>query len=325
MCVYSNHLQAIKQVQELRVKKASALQLGESDLHITLSTAGGGPLSSMGSSAAAASAGSAGSAVPAIGKEFGGETKDTQALLIEEQMEKYIADQLAARRALRQPQKESTHAAAASAASIAEGTAAKPALNLSEDQLFITPAHLQLQAPSTSEAEESGERWLTGLSEQSLSMKDKMKNIERTERARVEFMAKESARKSAEAGLILPANYNSNFKLHKKEWDGRRRDEVRSFIDLQNRSQAVAQGLPIPAPVSRERTTNLVHQSNALPGFLAGGVEEHREELRRMAYQSGGARGPASANAPPGVRGSGMASASDERVVDRFIKKFKYK
>ena len=66
-------------------------------------------------------------------------------------------------------------------------------LNLSEDQLFVTPAHLKIR-PSVQEEgeEESGERWLTGIAECSVSIKDKMSNIEKTEQAKAKLMAEMS-------------------------------------------------------------------------------------------------------------------------------------
>jgi hypothetical protein len=106
------------------------------------------------------------------------------------------------------------------------------------------------------------------------------------------------------AGGLLPANYNANFKLHKKEWDQQRREETRQFLESQNRAAALAAGLPAPAPTaSFKRETAPGKQ---IPGFLAGPEEQRREWVQR------------------GDRdGFTQAAATDDRTVDRFVKRFK--
>ena len=261
-------------------------------------------------------------AAPSLGQEFGTTSateggKDVQTTLIEQQMEKYIAEQLEARRALRKPQKsEVDHNDTAATSS---SSSSSSILNLSDAQLFVTPAHLALPK-SNEEIEESGERWLTGISEQPLSIRDKMENIQQTERAKQAFLAAENARRLAAAqSLVLPANFNANFKLHKKEWDGKRREEFKAFHEAQMRQQALANGLPVPMPSSaagnRTGTASLIEEVNALPGFLAGGG---RDQPRYAQPNVGGNRGG-------GGRGDGVPAATDDRVVDRFIKRFKYK
>ena len=152
-------LQTIRLMQKLRSKTATVLSLGEADLHL--------PEAAAASAAewASASSAAAGGGASLLGKEFGAEGKDAQAALIDQQMEKYIAEQMAARRALRQPQKKEQ-----------EGSGPAP-VNLSEDQLFVTPEHLKIQSSQPLEVEEeSGERWLTGIAEYSLSIQSAATN-----------------------------------------------------------------------------------------------------------------------------------------------------
>ena len=123
------------------------------------------------------------------------------------------------------------------------------------------------------------------------------------ERAKAELAAREMVRRSLEsASLVLPANYNANFRLHKREWDVRRRDAARWAIDAQNRAAAMAQGIPLPPP-STTRPEPVHAQVNALPGFLA-------------------ARPTAEQRREPRVK-EGMMQATDDRYVDRFIKRRK--
>jgi len=312
-------LEAIRLLQKLRTKSSSVLTLGEGALHLPDAQMMAASAAAASSAAAAASSSSA-AAAPVLGKEFGAEGKDAQTALIEEQMEKYIQEQMEKRRAMRQPQQKKQEEQQASSSSSA------PALN--ESSLFETPAHLQI-APTQSreEAEESGERWLTGIAECQLAIKDKMKNIERTEAAKARLMAEQAARRST--GGVLPANFNANFRLHKKEWDSRRREEFRVWADAQNRAQALAQGLPPPPPSMPHRRDEIEADPysraavNKLPGFLAGGEHEHGHGQRRD-YVPRAPPADGSRRINP-QRAAGVPMASDDRIVDRFIKRFKYK
>jgi hypothetical protein len=174
----STTLQNIKLLQKLRGKGATAISLGEADLLKAVE---------MERDAAAAAPASA---VPVSGAvEFGAEGKDVQAALIDEQMEKYIQEQLASRRALRAPTSSKTSEDAPLG-----GKRPNSFANLSEDQLFVTPEHLKIVDNRTQEEiEETGERWLTGLAEVPLSIKDKMANIEKTEAARAKHLAQIAA------------------------------------------------------------------------------------------------------------------------------------
>lgn len=304
-------LQTIKLMQKLRSKSNAALALGEGALHLP-------DVASHSASASAAAAAASSSVTPAApGKEFGAEGRDAQAVLIENQMEKYIAEKMAANRAARMPQQ----AAAAKAASAAAASAA-PAVNLSEDQLFVTPAHLRI-APTALDLpeEESGERWLTGIAECSVSIRDKMRNIEQTEAAKQKLIAAAAAAARKDPSMLLPANYNSNFRLHKKTWDTARREEFRAFDDATNRAQALAAGLPAPPPTKpwAQDVPLPLTDTRALPGFLAGPGDDAgpRRDVRALI---GGDKERA-----PGQRGSAVPNASDDRAVDRFIKRFKYK
>jgi hypothetical protein len=339
-------LQTIRLMQKLRSKGANVLSLGEGTLALAAEAAAASDAAASSSSAAASVAPDLTAAAPSIiGKEFGmaasaaggaaGGDKDAQAVLIDQQMEQYIAEQMAARRALRAPQKpaQSPEAAAAAAAS----ASAKPSVNLSEDQLFDLPVSLAVSSASSgfslvAESEESGERWLTGIAEVPLSIRDKMRHIERTEEAKAAMMrdAAAAAAKRADLGqeaMILPANYNSNFRLHKKEWDGRRREEFRAFNDAQNRAQALAAGLPLPLPSAQRdfgggggggAAIPAASDPRALPGFLAV-----TEAPRGPYIPRGGGAGQGQPG-QPGFR-PGVPNATDDRVVDRFIKRFKYK
>ena len=296
------HLHAIKAIQDLRSKKSGALTLGETGLHL--------PDREM-SQAAAATANAGESmtlaAAPSLGKEFGAQgldSKDAQQMLIHEQMEKYIAQQLEARRALRQPQ--------------APPASAAPAAHLSDASLFVTPSHLALST-SSFDAAEAGERWLTGISEVPLSVQDRMKNIEATEKAKRRLAEVEQARLAKQTSLILPANYNSNFKLHKKEWEAARVEEWKQFNDAQERSQAAAHGIPLPAPSSTgPRPPSLLSQVSALPAYLAGGDSERREQNAERRKMVGGG----------GTQQGGQqhqAVGTDDKIVGRFLKKMKNK
>jgi len=312
-------LQTIRLMQKLRSKGATVLALGEGTLALAAEAAAA---ESASAAAAGAHAAAAAAAEPPIGKEFGAsaEGKDAQSALIDEQMEKYIAEQMAARRALRAPQKP--------AASSSSSAAAAPAVNLSDEQLFdLAPVQLAVSSSSSfaalADAEESGERWLTGIAEVGLSVKDKMRNIEKTEEAKARMLREMDEKRRAarnQEAMILPANYNSNFKLHKKEWDGRRREEFRAFNDAQNRAAALAAGLPVPAPSAlsaRDAAAAALPAASdpkALPGFLAVTEETRGPFVPR----------PQGVPGQPGYK-PGVPNATDDRVVDRFIKRFKYK
>jgi len=125
------------------------------------------------------------------------------------QMDKYIAAQLAARRAggkkeeVKQPSQYETE----------------------EQQLYKTPDILKNAKPDE-EIGEAGDRWLTGIAEVPLPIADKLKTIEETEKAKEKLFASKAA--AGGPTLTIPANYNSNFSQHQKEFAEKRKEQFRA-------------------------------------------------------------------------------------------------
>jgi len=138
--------------------------------------------------------------------------------------------------------------------------------NIREEDLYKMKSHQPPVAKTAQneEEQESGERWLTGITEVALPIQYKLKNIEETEIAKRELLTKQ-ANKTGHASL--PSNYSVNFKQHKKEFDQNKRSFVPKTMDNN---------------------------------------EERKPRKNKNADDN-------------------IAHASDDRVVDRFIKRFKWK
>jgi len=149
---------------------------------------------------------------------------------------------------------------------------------------------------------------LAGIAEVQLPISYKLKNIEETELAKQELFSKKGKRKEKEGPL--PANYNADFIRHKKEWDKNRRDQSKAYClakkNRENPEKEKEQPEP-PTPV-------LNHEEfDATPGRPSGEIVT---------------------NTPQHLRGEGTARntpiratryATDDKVLDRFIKKFKWR
>jgi hypothetical protein len=82
--------------------------------------------------------------------------------------------------------------------------------------------------------------------------REKMANIEKTEAAKAKLLAEQATRR--DVTMVLPANYNSNFKLHKKGTHTAHRA---------NASKARGSALPIrAAAVAVAATSSLINRIN---------------------------------------------------------------
>jgi len=163
-----------------------------------------------------------------------------------------------------------------------------------EDLLYQMPESLK-QESSLDEEEVDGERWLAGITEVALPITYKLKNIEETELAKQELFSKKGKRKVQEGPL--PANYNADFRRHKREFDRKRREQPNQAGANRN-----------IAPQSTEPPTPDVATPSRPSGEIQTTANHH---LRR----EGGA-GNARRTTP---------YATDDKVLDRFIKKFKWR
>jgi len=175
-----------------------------------------------------------------------------------------------------------------------------------EDQLYQTPDYLKQQSV-LDEDEVSGERWLAGIAEVQLPITYKLKNIEETELAKQELFAKKGKRKEKEGPL--PANYNADFIRHKKEWDKNRRDQTKAYwLAKKNKEN------PIKEKEQPEPPTPILHHDeyDATPSRPSGEI---------VTNTPAHLRGGEGRNTPRRT----VRYATDDKVLDRFIKKFKWR
>jgi hypothetical protein len=125
-------------------------------------------------------------------------------------MDKYISDQLAARR---QGKKQEV----------------KPKERDPYDDtiLYETPDILKNAKPQE-ELVESGDRWLTGIAEVPLPISDKLKTIEETEKAKEKLFAARAASNGAGVALSMPANFNADYSRHQKEYAEKRKEQFKA-------------------------------------------------------------------------------------------------
>lgn len=114
-----------------------------------------------------------------------------------------------------------------------------------EDELYETPeflkvVHTKEMAEEEEASAESGDRWLAGITEVALPIGFKLKNIEDTERAKLERF--EKRRGGPEDQFYgLPSNFNANFKKHKRDWD--------MGMRAKDEAQRAARDMPPPSNV----------------------------------------------------------------------------
>jgi len=167
-----------------------------------------------------------------------------------------------------------------------------------EDQLYQTPDFLK-QDSILDEDDVSGERWLAGITEVPLDITFKLRNIEETEMAKQELFSKRGKRKEKEGPLPANSNFNSNFNRHKREFDRKRKQETTAYWEARRSKDA---GVPIPL------------KTDDAPSNSKNNVAGHSSSARKFRGDRGEVR-----------RRSNVPFATDERVLDRFIKRFKWK
>ena len=150
-----------------------------------------------------------------IGATFQAEEETSD--VVEEQMRQYIEEQLDKRRqdtnSARRPRDDSQHDSDSD-------ITAPPSQQSSEASVLndVVPL-LRRKALLDEKEEESAERWLRGIAEVQLPMEHRMNNVERTEAARARITLQQASQASSsltpQAHNPLPANYNSDFALHK--------------------------------------------------------------------------------------------------------------
>jgi hypothetical protein len=187
-----------------------------------------------------------------MGQSF--QQQETNVNPLQSHMEKYIAEQLAARR---EGKKQDS----------------KPKERDPNDDsvLYQTPDILKNAKPKE-DMVEAGDRWLTGIAEVPLPITDKLKTIEETEKAKEKLFASKMA-STGGAVLTIPANYNADFSRHQREYADRRKEQFKA--------NAHANALPVDA---RE---------------TANPKKRHNE-------------------------GQSGVTATDDRVVQQFMKKHRY-
>jgi len=170
-----------------------------------------------------------------------------------------------------------------------------------EDQLYQTPDFLK-QESVLDEDDASGERWLAGITEVPLNITYKLKNIEETELAKQELFSKRGKRKEKE-GPLPAGSFSANFVRHKREFDRKRKEETAAYWEARRSKDA---GVPVPL-----KTDDAPSHGHSKREQVAG----HSSSARKFRSDRGEVRTP---------RGN-VPYATDERVLDRFIKKFKWK
>lgn len=211
----------------------------------------------------------------------------THAQIIEKQMHSYIEEKLKAMR--RAPATKSSSEEAVSTntsikvgeskssttpaqASLENNVQAKPILQLTS----ATSLFSSLGKPSNPDDLESGDRWLTGISEVQLSTTEKLANAARTERALAERNLKRSHASQNDV-IATPGNLSANYAHHKRVFDQRIFEQ-------------------------RAQTTNNSTSSNPTSSHFHHSSHPNRSHQHR--------------NGP---------KASDSQVVDRFLKRHRYK
>jgi len=98
-------------------------------------------------------------------------------------------------------------------------------LDPEEAELYVVPAHLRgfNPKPEHNAVEDSANRWLAGIAEVPLGTEARMTVIEETEKAKRAMMAKREGKRAHEPPqegheMIIPANFNSNFHQHRREF-----------------------------------------------------------------------------------------------------------
>jgi len=101
--------------------------------------------------------------------------------------------------------------------------------------------------------DESADRWLRGLVEIDLPLEQKIKNIDRTEKAKENKLR--SLKTSNVSQTNVPVNFSANFMEHKSQWDQRAREE----FQLKNSHQ---QNISSQSKSSEGKSVNKFGQRN---------------------------------------------------------------
>jgi hypothetical protein len=92
-----------------------------------------------------------------------------------------------------------------------QGAAAAEAAK-DEDELYRVPAHLRVAERRSADAQETGDRWLAGISEVELPIEATLRALEETERAREKAAAMgPQGKRQAVPVAALPANFSADF------------------------------------------------------------------------------------------------------------------
>lgn len=200
------------------------------------------------------------------GKFLGAFSAEVRENAIKNDMEKYIDEELRKKR-----KRKST--ADSDEDEDEQKKKAKGHENL-DSVLFQVPEHYrERQMYSTQEAD-AGDRWLSGIMEIELPIESKLKNIEKTEAAKLELVEQKA---KDTAILQIPGNFNSNFAGHHM-------DHTQA---LQKRRRDVERGKTDPV------------------GKPSAHVQNPRENQDKD--------------------GEKRPFATDDRVLDRFIKRYKWR
>jgi len=184
-----------------------------------------------------------------------------------------------------------------------------------EDQLYQTPDFLK-QESVIDEEEVSGERWLAGITEVALPISYKLKNIEETEHAKQDMFAKRAAMSKEKEGP-MPFNYNADFKRHKRDFDKAKREQTEAYHAAKTAKEA---GLPLP---KKEPESNVVNELLAKGGSNSKIISSTTTPAPRKKKQPGTLGVPHRGSGPGRERT--VPYATDDRVLDRFVKRFKWK
>ena len=133
--------------------------------------------------------------------------------MVEEKMRQYIEEQLDKRRRdssdAKRPREEVQASSQSAEVESADEQSSEAAV------LHDVAPLLRRKAVLDEKEEESAERWLRGIAEVQLPMEHRMNNVERTEAARARVTQTQQSSMLTQPPSALPANYNSNFAMHK--------------------------------------------------------------------------------------------------------------
>eukprot|EP00457_Paulinella_chromatophora_P006982 gb/GEZN01007002.1/.p1 GENE.gb/GEZN01007002.1/~~gb/GEZN01007002.1/.p1 ORF type:complete len:372 (-),score=94.13 gb/GEZN01007002.1/:455-1570(-) len=159
--------------------------------------------------------------------------------------------------------------------------------------------------------EESGDRWLAGIAEVSLPIAFKIKNIEQTELAKQKLFQAPLV-KSGSGPSSAPTNMSKDFRTHRREYaEAKQEERVQARI-----ARAVKEGEEPPED-QLKRLETLKHRKEKREGR-----KDQILDAPVLGAQAPppGPIGPASS----GRRGPAGKKATDDAIMDRFIRRYKW-